>query len=293
MARVLTKLSFALLTVTFAIFTTCLLRIVSGKKWLHPITRLTTNDDKIVPNFVFLTAGTNSGKYKPRKRNLRTKRLLRKLGASFDTEWMSIEKPSQNSSYLDISHDKKLAPMVRRLNFSFIDEQFKAFQFQNDLHGIFEEWLLQQASCPVEFRWTDLGTFFWPRWVKTGQCVINNSCSWPPGMKCAPVKRKLIHLLQWYCRKRQVRHPKIKMTTKRDLRRQERRKTRKNARKNQRSRDSIGIFIKRQMAKHSSASVPVLPSDKRKRKRNRNVNCDWMKVPYPIIRSCECSCEQN
>lgn len=32
-------------------------------------------------------------------------------------------------------------------------------------------WLVQRATCPIRYVWDDLGPYFWPRWVRRGECV--------------------------------------------------------------------------------------------------------------------------
>ncbi len=117
----------------------------------------------------------------------------------------------------------------------------------------FQNWLLKKASCPVTFAWTDLGEFFWPRYLKMGHCGIVNEtkttadrfqtvergCSWPEGMKCVQGDSQVFHLLRWHCRaKRQYTIKDLNKPTNFDKRRK----------------------------------------------------CQWYKVPYPVTLSCKCSC---
>jgi noggin len=126
---------------------------------------------------------------------------------------------------------------------------------------VFEQWLIKKSSCPVTYTWTDLGDYFWPRFIKQGKCAGDDSgkrrgvsheeddydddddiddkpaaggCSWPEGMKCVQGESKVLHLLRWHCRRR----------------------------------------------KKSSST-----SGGQRRK------CKWYKVPYPVTSSCKCACQ--
>lgn len=83
---------------------------------------------------------------------------------------------------------------------------------------VVKSWLMQKASCPVYYRWEDLGLLYWPRWVRRGMCSIKDTplfklasesasqvpkfspCSWPPGMHCVPAEAKKLKILRWQCR---------------------------------------------------------------------------------------------
>jgi hypothetical protein len=32
-------------------------------------------------------------------------------------------------------------------------------------------WLVRRATCPIRYVWDDLGPYFWPRWVRRGECL--------------------------------------------------------------------------------------------------------------------------
>jgi noggin len=48
------------------------------------------------------------------------------------------------------------------------------------------QFLWAYTSCSVYEKWRDLGSRFWPRWLKEGHCYTERSCSIPPGMNCKP-----------------------------------------------------------------------------------------------------------
>lgn len=132
----------------------------------------------------------------------------------------------------------------------------------------FQEWLLKMATCNVTYVWTDLGEFFWPRYLKIGQCGILNDtnissnekgqeeqrqylsnrpqlsergCSWPEGMKCVQADSQVFHILRWHCRAKSQN------------------------------------FIK-DLNEHTN--------------HGKQRKCRWYKVPYPVTLSCKCSCKK-
>ena len=106
-----------------------------------------------------------------------------------------------------------------------------------EARALVKAWLVRRATCPVRFVWADLGPYFWPRWLRRGECGVEpsgdaedredrdqdnmtededdedegaaaggaprnvtHSCSWPPGMKCVPGLTRTLHILRWHCR---------------------------------------------------------------------------------------------
>ncbi|EHB11121.1 Noggin [Heterocephalus glaber] len=63
-------------------------------------------------------------------------------------------------------------------------------------------WLWSQTFCPVLYAWNDLGSRFWPRYVKVGSCFSKRSCSVPEGMLCKPSKSVHLTVLRWRCQRR-------------------------------------------------------------------------------------------
>ncbi|GFT54687.1 uncharacterized protein TNCV_4266841 [Trichonephila clavipes] len=61
-------------------------------------------------------------------------------------------------------------------------------------------YLLKRSACPTVFTWFDLGSTFWPRWIRKGDCENRGEfCSFPPGMHCVPNRSKTVLVLQWTC----------------------------------------------------------------------------------------------
>ena len=64
-----------------------------------------------------------------------------------------------------------------------------------------EKFLWLYTQCPVIYRWKDLGSRYWPRWVKQGRCLANQSCSFPPGMRCRAAEERDVVILRWHCQR--------------------------------------------------------------------------------------------
>ena len=147
-------------------------------------------------------------RHRPTKRNLRPGKLLNKMGDDFKPNWMSVERPYDNpqDAIVTIKRqvDTELLPHLSQLNFTYIDEQSETVPMKDHVQKAFEKWLLQKASCPVQFVWEDIGSLFWPRYIKQGICIDETpSCSWPPGMHCVPAESHAVRVLRWHCRRRQ------------------------------------------------------------------------------------------
>ncbi|NP_001089147.1 noggin 4 S homeolog precursor [Xenopus laevis] len=150
--------------------------------------------------------------YSPKPKHLRVSRLLRLLGSSFDPFWMSVEQPADNGTSLlsTLSQDiydgasryrKKLSQEAQALDFDSLQlpTELSANSSQHIQNEI-RQWLVQRASCHLTSSWVDLGTVFWPRWVRHTDCDgANTVCSWPPGMACRQAQLTQIKLLAWHC----------------------------------------------------------------------------------------------
>ena len=204
-------------------------------------------------------------KKKPRKKNLKTSRLLRKMGGDFDAKWMSVDTPSQLLS-VEMS-ERQMEQLVQQVSGLNLEKELQSLvgsgvdevapgTSAKEMISVFEQWLVKRSSCPVTYHWDDMGEYFWPRWIKKGQCQGQNQdpedqngetsaaalglaggigCSWPKGMHCVPGETKTIHLLRWHCRRRSAAH--------------------------------------------------------RKGGKGGKYKCKWYKVPYPVVENCRCACQ--
>ncbi|XP_075431171.1 noggin-1-like [Ascaphus truei] len=151
--------------------------------------------------------------YSPKPKHLRTPRLLRLLGPSFDPFWMSVEKPVDNGTTSQLStfsqdlsdgasrYRKKLGREAQTLDFGSLQLPVEiSANASRAVESEVRRWLVERASCRLTFSWVDLGPVFWPRWVRHTDCDGGNTaCSWPPGMACRQAQLTQIKLLAWHC----------------------------------------------------------------------------------------------
>jgi len=131
---------------------------------------------------------------KPQRSDINGKVLKRKLGKDFEPQLMSAVLPSKSSQS---ENDKKkwrlsqtsLLKLVKRL-------QKKPRKKQKKLISL---WFKQTTSCPVQYSWFDLGSRYWPRYVKKGYCETKKSCSVPEGMMCQPSASRNITVMRFHC----------------------------------------------------------------------------------------------
>ncbi|CAG5135926.1 unnamed protein product, partial [Candidula unifasciata] len=184
----------------------------------------------------------NIKKFTPRKRHLKPKKLLKRLGSDFDSFWMSVDLPDDLlETHVKQKLDTSLQEQLHTLNLTSLEHTLHAkFSSENGSRGdgsssgtgnknggsdmtsdvleVVKSWLMQKSSCPVYYRWEDLGLLYWPRWVRIGMCSIKDTplfklgsetaskipkfspCSWPPGMHCVPAKARRLKILRWQCR---------------------------------------------------------------------------------------------
>nr|QOK36749.1 noggin D [Petromyzon marinus] len=150
--------------------------------------------------------------YFPKQRDLKSARLHNILGSSFDPFWMSVKRPSSSSTTGDIgalatrssavtAAGRKLHAAARALNFTVLTDSGAAVAATEATAAFMTRWLLQKAECGVASSWHDLGSVFWPRWVRRSHCEESGGggCSWPAGMSCAPAQSTHIKILAWHC----------------------------------------------------------------------------------------------
>uniref|UniRef100_A0A5K3F9N3 Noggin n=1 Tax=Mesocestoides corti TaxID=53468 RepID=A0A5K3F9N3_MESCO len=141
-------------------------------------------------------------------------RLWKLLGGKEDKYWTSEEPPrvlrqrGVSGMMSDASNppgtnsvDSNLIRKANALNMTFRDQTGAQFLLPETQIQIFRNWLIEQATCEMDFIWKDLGSLYWPRWIRMGVCLarLGSSCSWPPGMKCQPSGSRVLRLLNWNC----------------------------------------------------------------------------------------------
>ncbi|XP_007259408.2 noggin-3 [Astyanax mexicanus] len=151
----------------------------------------------------------------PKDRDLNETELRARLGAHFDAHFMAVSAPGAAGGEdaetaagaaasaaaggdTDASRLRPAGPMprdIRTLDFELPGWKKPSKKMRRRL----QLWLWSYTFCPVVYAWQDLGSRFWPRYVKVGSCASKRSCSVPEGMVCSPAKSAHLTLLRWYC----------------------------------------------------------------------------------------------
>lgn len=168
-------------------------------------------------------------KKKPKGKHLKTSRLLKKMGDDFTSVWMSVRRPPIESRSKAISlPESQVAKLMEEVSDLALEDDIREMLVEGEMGeteeqlrheptvsravGAFQKWLVKKSSCPVEFQWEDLGEFFWPRYIRKGECQeaartsnsVTASCSWPRGMSCNPSGVEILQILRWHCRRRRT-----------------------------------------------------------------------------------------
>ncbi|CAI2736267.1 unnamed protein product [Schistosoma spindalis] len=222
------------------------------------------------------------------------RKLRRILGSDLQYNWMSIENPfnlqslsSKSTRSTLLSNipkpDNHLLNIIDELNFTVFrpinnDGLIYPIKMTNDQINIIKTWLLQRATCTMEYIWEDLGPLFWPRWIKRGVCVNTHSCSWPPGMRCRSSGSRSLKLLRWVCKNDSGKEAS-----------------------NRRRREFQTNYLNHHNRDTNSHQTYI---DERRSKRVRRLirklsltangyHCEWNRYEYMVSDHCTCGCEQS
>ncbi|KAM4525535.1 noggin-3 [Odontesthes bonariensis] len=137
----------------------------------------------------------------PKEKDLNETELRSALGSHFDAHFMSVSSPEDKGAGSQHAHDPKLSGAmpkeIRALEFEV--QHGKKQKPGRKLRRRLQLWLWAYALCPVVHAWSDLGSRYWPRHVRTGSCYNKRSCSVPEGMLCKPAKATHLTILRWRC----------------------------------------------------------------------------------------------
>ncbi|XP_052775068.1 noggin-2-like [Mya arenaria] len=142
----------------------------------------------------------------PSGKHLNPKKLFRRLGNSFDPEWMSVTDPSenklfQNSSVHEHHPNDVYAYSMTRARVSDILRDRYNLGVEIESLDVIVTFLHDFSTCHVKYKWEDLGQLFWPRFVKKGSCDSSGPCSWPQGTRYQQCHDKTLQFLRWICKK--------------------------------------------------------------------------------------------
>ncbi|KAM8824492.1 noggin-1 [Synchiropus picturatus] len=147
--------------------------------------------------------------FDPRERDLNETDLRSVLG-DFDSRYLSISPPLDDKSNGDDELDeleaqKPSGVLPKEIRALDLDVQFgKKHKPNKKLKRRLQQWLWAYSFCPVLSTWTDLGSRFWPRFVRVGSCPSKRSCSVPEGMTCKPSDSTHLTILRWRCVQRKA-----------------------------------------------------------------------------------------
>ncbi|CAH8665422.1 unnamed protein product [Dicrocoelium dendriticum] len=228
--------------------------------------------------------------------NVEAVRKLRKiLGAELQAEWMSIDPPPKDSwksarSTVIMSMpkpDMRLLTAVENLNFTVL-RQVKGtdvipIKLTPEQIDLLKDWLIQRATCQMDYIWEDLGPLFWPRWIRRGVCVNTVACSWPPGMRCRQSSSRSLKLLRWVCANNSSQSKPLRKRWHRDFSSEPSQKLRRGGHALPGARRRI-------------------PREERRTRRVRRLiqklslsvngfHCEWNQYEYMVSDQCTCGCE--
>lgn len=157
--------------------------------------------------------------FDPKEKDLNETLLRSLLGGHYDPGFMATSPPedrpgggggpaggAEDLAELDqLLRQRPSGAMpseIKGLEFSEGLAQGKKQRLSKKLRRKLQMWLWSQTFCPVLYAWNDLGSRFWPRYVKVGSCFSKRSCSVPEGMVCKPSKSVHLTVLRWRCQRR-------------------------------------------------------------------------------------------
>ncbi|XP_054831524.1 noggin [Eublepharis macularius] len=152
--------------------------------------------------------------FDPKEKDLNDTLLRSLLGAHFDPHFMAVAVPEErlggggeDPAELDLLLRQRpsgaMPGEIRGLEFAEGGlAASKKHRLSKKLRRKLQLWLWSQTFCPVLYAWNDLGSRFWPRYVKVGSCFSKRSCSLPEGMVCKPAKSVHLTILRWRCQRR-------------------------------------------------------------------------------------------
>lgn len=146
--------------------------------------------------------------------NLNEFELLALLDKDYDRKFMSLRQPldmilnPNGTLHYEFKKDQtpssgRMPPEIAALSAKEVkissDGPKLKIKFKKRTKTKLQKFLWAYSYCPVRYRWKTLSVRFWPRWIKTGACDNQRSCSIPAGMTCQPTKMRNIRILRYYC----------------------------------------------------------------------------------------------
>ncbi|XP_026285386.1 noggin-2-like [Frankliniella occidentalis] len=120
-------------------------------------------------------ANPRRSQLRPRRKDLREDTLLNILGEDYQPGWMRWSRAAGSQEY---PVEERAA--VRALR-DLVDGEESPPDLRlpagltSEARALVKAWLVRRATCPVRFVWADLGPYFWPRWLRRGECGVEPS----------------------------------------------------------------------------------------------------------------------
>lgn len=148
--------------------------------------------------------------FDPKERDLNETELKSVLG-DFDSRFLSVLPPAEDSHAGNDDPDDfdaqrlggALPKEIRALDLE-APQLGRKQKASKKLKRRLQQWLWAYSFCPLARTWTDLGSRFWPRFVRAGSCLAKRSCSVPEGMTCRPATSTHLTILRWRCVQRKA-----------------------------------------------------------------------------------------
>lgn len=148
--------------------------------------------------------------FDPRERDLNETELKSVLG-DFDSRFLSVSPPAEDGPAGGDDPDEldpqklggALPKEVRAVDFD-APQLGRKQKASRKLRRRLQQWLWAYSHCPLTRTWSDLGSRFWPRFVRNGSCLSKRSCSVPEGMTCKAASSTHLTLLRWRCVQRKA-----------------------------------------------------------------------------------------
>lgn len=145
--------------------------------------------------------------FDPKERDLNETELRSVLG-DFDSRFLSVLPPAEDSlggnGDLDDFDAQRLGGALPKELRAVDVELGRKQKPSRKLRRRLQQWLWAYSFCPLTRTWADLGSRFWPRFVRNGSCLSKRSCSVPEGMTCRPASSTHLTLLRWRCVQRKA-----------------------------------------------------------------------------------------
>lgn len=148
----------------------------------------------------------------PDPKHVNKTHLMAMLGNNFDSFYMSIDPPKSTRRRNGVGMSMRFSSIKRKnAAISKMPRHIRQLQFninrgdkkRSRLLGYrasskLRQWLWELSRCPLNYSWVDYGLKFFPRYIRSGEC-IKKPCSFPRGMNCKPRSTRALPTLFWVC----------------------------------------------------------------------------------------------